>query len=107
MRFVIVDLEGASRDYFSDRGDLVDALLELEVEHAGTATELFVVTYDDEGERLAEPERGDEVLEQYSSARTRQYGATEVSVWSRSASRTTLRPERAGAAGRSREAVCA
>jgi hypothetical protein len=63
MRYVIVDLEGASRDYFGRRSDVRDALLEHEQERPGAAQELFVAKYDDmSGERIGELERGDEVL---------------------------------------------
>jgi hypothetical protein len=77
MRFTIVDLEGASRDYFSRREDVLDALAEFESEHPGAAEELFVVTYDDDGNRSGEPERGDEVLTRYSSSRTVFYFTVE------------------------------
>lgn len=63
MRYAIVDLDGASRDYFSVRQDAHEALAEAELEHPGSARELFVVKYDDAtGEQIGEPERGDEVL---------------------------------------------
>lgn len=61
MRYVIVDLDGASRDYFRTRGAVREALIEIETEAPGTAAELYVVTYDDD-ERQGEPERGDELL---------------------------------------------
>lgn len=62
MRYVIVDLDGASRDYFRTRGAVRDALVEIETEAPGTAAELYVMTYDDDDERQGEPERGDELL---------------------------------------------
>ncbi len=74
MRIIMLDLEGASRDYFDSRQELVDALEELEAEEPGTAAELFVATYDDDGRLVAELERGDEVLEQYSRTLTYAYG---------------------------------
>ncbi len=81
MRFVIVDLDGASRDYFSERQDVVEALEELESEHAGATGEVFVVTYDEQGSRVGEPERGDEIVALYSRAR---------SYWFDSASRPVV-----------------
>lgn len=107
MRFVIVDLEGASRDYFSGRQDLVDALAELEAEQPGTAAEVFIVSYDEAGERVGEPERADELLARYSGAKAYQYDRARAAVWGRSVSRVTVRPESAPVAGRSREAVSA
>jgi hypothetical protein len=61
MRYVLVDLEGASRDYFSSRDAAREALLEIEEEAPGASTELYVVAYDDDG-RAGRPERGDELL---------------------------------------------
>jgi hypothetical protein len=106
MRFVIVDLEGASRDYFSEWQDLVEALTELEAEAPGTTEEVFVMTYDEANERCGEPERGDEVLaQQQSAAKTYRHDSTRTVVWARSAAHVTTRPESARVAGRSREAV--
>lgn len=62
MRYVLVDLDGASRDYFSTRGAAHLALEEIEAEAPGSASELYVVTYDDDGVRQGDPERGDELL---------------------------------------------
>jgi len=61
MRYVIVDLEGASRDYFETREAVREALGEAERDWPGAAAELYVVTYD-AGVELGEPERGDELL---------------------------------------------
>lgn len=106
MRFVIVDLEGASRDYFSDRQDLVDALLELETECPGAAGEVFAMTYDEANERVGEPIRGDELLTRESAAKTYRVDKTKIAAWGRSLASVTTRPESA-VAGRSREAVSA
>jgi hypothetical protein len=62
MRYVIVDLDGAARDHLSDPADVREVLREAEVDVAGSATELYVLVYDDDGERVGEPERGDEFL---------------------------------------------
>ena len=62
MRYVIVDMEGASRDYFDTRDDVLEALRGLEEEHPGIAGELLVVTYDDEGRPVGEAESGEEVF---------------------------------------------
>lgn len=62
MRYVLVDLDGASRDYFATRGAVHDALCEIELEGEGAAAELYVVTYDDDGSKQGQPERGDELL---------------------------------------------
>lgn len=79
MRFVIVDLEGASRDYFSQLPDVVEALEELEAEQPGMAAELFISAYDAAGRLLAEPERGDELLVRVKdSAKTYWYGELAV-----------------------------
>lgn len=81
MRFVIVDLEGASRDYFSQRPDVVEALQELETEQPGTAADFYVVSYDAGGLRIAAPERGDEVLALAKGAtKTYWYGDSQVVV---------------------------
>lgn len=62
MRYVIVDLDGASRDYFSSRGAVREALREAERDTPGIAAELYVIRYDGEGKRFGDPERGDELL---------------------------------------------
>lgn len=62
MRYVIVDLEGASRDYFETSESAREALFEAELDAPGSAAELYVVTYDDTGTESGEPERGDELL---------------------------------------------
>src|SRR5688572_6218775 len=75
MRYVIVDLEGASRDYFDDRQDLVQSLDEIENDHPGITAELFVVAYDAEGARVGKPERADEIRAHYSASRTVRLGS--------------------------------
>ncbi len=62
MRFVLVDLDGASRDYFADRREVREALVEAEADFQGGAAELYVLTYDDAGNRLGDGIRGDEWL---------------------------------------------
>jgi hypothetical protein len=62
MRYVLVDLQGASREYFASRDAARNAILELEDEEQGIAAELYVVAYGDDGGRVGEPERGDELL---------------------------------------------
>lgn len=62
MRYVLVDLDGASREHLPTRGAVRMALEEIEADAPGSASELYVVTYDDGGVRQGEPERGDEVL---------------------------------------------
>jgi hypothetical protein len=62
MRYVIVDLDGAARDHLSNPEDVRDVLREAEADAPGFATELYVIVYDDDGERVGEPERGDEFL---------------------------------------------
>lgn len=62
MRYVIVDLEGASRDYFATPEAVAEALLEIEADAPSSAAELYVVTYDDDGAQCGDPERGDELL---------------------------------------------
>lgn len=62
MRYVIVDLEGASRDYFATRGAVREALREIEAAAPGTTAELYVVTYDDDDVRRGDAERGDEMI---------------------------------------------
>lgn len=105
MRFVIVDLEGAPRDSFGERQDLVDAIVELESGCPGTAGEVFVMSYDEAGERTGEIERADELLARYSAAKTYRHDRTRTAVWGRSIARVTERPESGPVAGRSREAV--
>ena len=105
MRYVIVDLEGASRDYFSERQDLVDAIAEVEADQPGAADELFIMTYDEAGERTGDPERGDELLARYSGAKTYRYDSVRLAAWGGSVGRVTVRPESAPVAGRSPAAV--
>ena len=62
MRYVIVDLDGASRGHYSTRGAVRDALRDAEQDHPGIAEELYVTTYDDDRARVGKPERGDELL---------------------------------------------
>jgi len=62
MRYVIVDLDGASRAYFDARGPALKALQELEEETQGIAAELYLVAYDDDGARVRGPEPADELL---------------------------------------------
>jgi hypothetical protein len=62
MRYVIVDLDGASRAYFDTRGHILKALRDLEDETPGIAAELHVVTYDDSGARIRSPEPADSLL---------------------------------------------
>jgi hypothetical protein len=62
MRYVLVDLQGASREHFESRDAARNAILELEDEDPGVAGELYVVAYDDDGSQVGEPERGDELL---------------------------------------------
>jgi len=62
MRYAVVDLDGASRDYFDTLDAVASALREAERDVSGAAAELYVVAYDDGGARLADPVRGDEWL---------------------------------------------
>jgi hypothetical protein len=62
MRYVIVDLDGASRDYFDTLDAVGSALREAESDAPGAAAELYVVAYSDGGDRMAETVRGDEWL---------------------------------------------
>jgi hypothetical protein len=62
MRYVIVDMDGASRDYFSRRKDVRDALRELEGEHPGIVGDLLVVTYGNDGQQIGKSEAAVEVL---------------------------------------------
>ncbi len=61
MRYVIVDLDGASRDYFDTQDAVGNALREAESDAAGAAADLYVVAY--AGDQMAlDPVRGDEWL---------------------------------------------
>jgi hypothetical protein len=62
MRYAIVDLEGAAREYFSTRAGVRDALIELEADDPGVAAEVYIVAYNDDRVVVDEPERGDELL---------------------------------------------
>ena len=62
MRYVIVDLYGASREHLDSAEELMDVLREIEDDAAGSTAELFVVTYDEDGNRLDQTRRADEVL---------------------------------------------
>jgi hypothetical protein len=57
MEYVLVDLDGASRDYFDTQGAVRAALKEL-----GEAAEFYVLVYNGAGEQLGEAIRGDEWL---------------------------------------------
>lgn len=107
MRYVIVDLDGASRDYFSDRQALVDELRELEAEQPGSAIEFYVVSYDDDGLRVDEPERADEVLAEFSDSRTVAFDRAPRLSWAGAAARVSRPSGAAARAGRSRAAVSA
>lgn len=62
MRYVIVDLDGASRAYFGTRGEVLNELRHLEDETPGIATELYVAVYGDDGGPRKAPELADELL---------------------------------------------
>jgi hypothetical protein len=62
MRYVLVDLQGASREHFESRDAARNAVLELEDEDPGVAGEVYMLAYDDDGSQVGEPERGDELL---------------------------------------------
>ena len=62
MPYTIVDLDGSTRDCFEARGELELALYEAELEHPGSAQDLYVFLIDDAGEQVGDAERGDEVL---------------------------------------------
>jgi hypothetical protein len=62
MRYVIVDIDGAPRDYFATLADVLEALQEVEADAPSALNELYVVTYNDDDVRHGEPLRGDEVL---------------------------------------------
>ncbi|HEU5354684.1 MAG TPA: hypothetical protein VFU65_09490 [Actinocrinis sp.] len=62
MRYVIVDLEASSREHFSTRGDVLEALRDVAADDPGYLEELFIVKYDDSGTQVDAPERGDEAL---------------------------------------------
>lgn len=61
MRYVIVDLDGASRDYFQAPDAVRSALRDFESD-GGAVEDLFVVAYDANGDRLGSPVRGDDWL---------------------------------------------
>lgn len=79
MRYVIVDLDGASRDYFATMEGAREAIYESEVDARGSAAELYVVAYADGGERVGDPVRGDELLRaQWRNIETSASGAFQV-----------------------------
>lgn len=81
MRYAIVDLEGAPRDHFGDRQELVDELRDVFGEDPEALNELFVVTYDHDGYRVGAAERADEVLEAYSGSRMLAVNRVPVLAW--------------------------
>jgi hypothetical protein len=62
MRFVIADIDGRSQAYFDTRDEARDALLEMEAEDAAALEDLYVIAYDDNGERVWGPETAAQVL---------------------------------------------
>lgn len=61
-RYVIVDLEGASRDYFDYLDDLAAWLQRATQKHPGVERELLVRTYDDAGKKIGKAQWAAECL---------------------------------------------
>ncbi len=63
MRYVIVDLDGASRAYFNTRGEIRSYLQDLRDDDAGIIADLFVVAYAEDGQRVGGPQSAEELVE--------------------------------------------
>ena len=61
MRYVIVDQDGAGRDYFDDRSVLEAELRQVQREDPDLLRDLLVTTYDDTGRRVRS-DRAEDVL---------------------------------------------
>lgn len=55
MRYVIVDHNGASHDYFDDARELLEAIDEIERDDSASLAEIMVLRYDDQGARVGDP----------------------------------------------------
>jgi hypothetical protein len=55
MRYVIVDLEGASRGHFATYSDLLEVIDETRADDPSLLNDLLVLRYDDGGGRVGDP----------------------------------------------------
>jgi hypothetical protein len=62
MRYVVVDLAGNQRESFVSWAELVEELKEGLRSMPTSLRSLYVLTYDDEGQRIGSAQRGDELL---------------------------------------------
>jgi hypothetical protein len=62
MEFVWADKDGKSHDYFDERRDAVEALCQEEREQPGITAGWMLLTYNDQGEEVGEPEWADVLL---------------------------------------------
>ena len=61
MRYVAVDSEGASREYFDDLEDVADWLDAVEAKYPGVGEEFLVRTYTDDWQKYGRPSRANDI----------------------------------------------
>jgi hypothetical protein len=62
MEYVLSDSNGRTRDYFDDRDDAMAALREEEQDEPGITTGWMLLTFDDDGQEVGEPEWAEDLL---------------------------------------------
>lgn len=61
MRYVAIDSEGASREYFDDLEDVADWLDAVEAKYPGVSEEFLVGTYTDDWQKHGRPSRANDI----------------------------------------------
>lgn len=64
MEYVLSDKDGRTRDYFDDRADALEALRDEESKQMGITAGWMLLTYDDDGQEVGDPEWAEELLSQ-------------------------------------------
>jgi hypothetical protein len=62
MEYVLSDSNGRTRDYFDDRNDALAALCEEEHDKPGITAGWMLLTFDDDGQEIGEPEWAEDLL---------------------------------------------
>jgi hypothetical protein len=62
MEYVLSDSSGRTRDYFDDRDDALAALCEEEQDKPGITAGWMLLTFDEDGQELGEPEWAEDLL---------------------------------------------
>jgi len=64
MEYVWSDRDGRTREFFDSRDDAIEALREEEKAQPGITAGWMLLTYDDDGEEVGDPEWAEELLRQ-------------------------------------------